>query len=211
MIRNIIWDLDGTLFNTYPAITRAFEMTLRQYGVSAPMRQILSLAKVKIHYCASKLAEQFSLEPNQVMHHYQRHYAALPIEGQPPFPGAMEVCELLCEIKGMNVIVTHRGRESTREFMEFFRVGGLFADIITRDDGFPEKPSPAAFLKMIERHGFTKAETLAVGDREIDIQAGKAAGIRTCLFENTHTQLKPDFSIFGFDELEEIIRKENGQ
>jgi phosphoglycolate phosphatase-like HAD superfamily hydrolase len=32
MFRNIIWDVDGTLFDTYPAIARAFQTALNDLG-----------------------------------------------------------------------------------------------------------------------------------------------------------------------------------
>jgi phosphoglycolate phosphatase-like HAD superfamily hydrolase len=32
MYKNIIWDFDGTLFNTYPAITASFNSTLDDIG-----------------------------------------------------------------------------------------------------------------------------------------------------------------------------------
>jgi HAD superfamily hydrolase (TIGR01509 family) len=210
MIRNIIWDLDGTLFDTYPAIARAFDFTLKEWGVSAPLDRIYSLAKIKLNLCASQLAEQFSLDTADVLAKYQSQYGAMPIADQGPFPGVIRVCERIHEKDGTNVIVTHRGRESTLKFLDVNGAGHLFKDVITRDEGFPEKPDPAAFLAMIHRHGFDPTETLAVGDREIDIRAGKAAGVRTCLFGDAAAEPAPDYCIQTFDDLGQILQQENG-
>jgi phosphoglycolate phosphatase-like HAD superfamily hydrolase len=37
MFRNIIWDVDGTLFDTYPAIAKAFQVALNDLGKDASL------------------------------------------------------------------------------------------------------------------------------------------------------------------------------
>lgn len=43
------------------------------------------------------------------------------------------------------------------------------------------KPSPGLIFRAQREHGFDLAETVIVGDRSIDLRAGRAAGIRTVL------------------------------
>ncbi|MGE5598647.1 MAG: HAD hydrolase-like protein, partial [Bacteroidota bacterium] len=38
MLRNIIWDVDGTLFDTYPPIAKAFQEALDELGIKASRR-----------------------------------------------------------------------------------------------------------------------------------------------------------------------------
>ena len=45
MIENLIWDFDGSLFNTYPAMVRLFKQSLAIHGCSASEDEILSLIK----------------------------------------------------------------------------------------------------------------------------------------------------------------------
>ncbi len=61
MIRNIIWDLDGTLFDTYPAITGAFQAALADLGKDAPLDWIDSLAKKSVGFCETSLSEHFQI------------------------------------------------------------------------------------------------------------------------------------------------------
>jgi histidinol phosphatase-like enzyme len=42
-------------------------------------------------------------------------------------------------------------------------------------DAYPRKPDPAAFNAIIERHGLVRDETMAIGDRDIDVLAGRSA------------------------------------
>ena len=57
-----------------------------------------------------------------------------------------------------------------------------FADLITTAGGYPLKPDPAKFEEVIGRSSLKLRETLAVGDRDLDILSGYAAGVHTCLF-----------------------------
>lgn len=47
---------------------------------------------------------------------------------------------------------------------------------------FERKPSPAGNLYLLSTHGLDPARTLAVGDRELDMLAAKAAGVDGCRF-----------------------------
>ena len=49
-VRNILWDVDGALFDTYPAITYALSRTLNELGLSIALNVIDSLARQSISH-----------------------------------------------------------------------------------------------------------------------------------------------------------------
>ncbi len=67
------------------------------------------------------------------------------------------------------------------------------------------KPDPAAFNAIIERHGLDRDATMAIGDREIDVLAGKAAGVVTCLFGRADAGVEADLAIADFRELARLL------
>jgi HAD superfamily hydrolase (TIGR01549 family) len=111
------------------------------------------------------------------------------------------VCEYICALGGKNVIVTHRGQESTRELLAAHRMTLYFSGCIARDDGYPKKPYPAAFEAILKRHNLARGTTLTVGDRAIDIRAGQAAGLFSCLLGPKTDGAAPDLTISSLDEL----------
>jgi phosphoglycolate phosphatase-like HAD superfamily hydrolase len=111
------------------------------------------------------------------------------------------VCEHICTIGGKNVIVTHRGRTGTNELLTAHNMTHYFAGCLARDDGYPRKPDPAAFESSLKLHNLPRQETMTVGDRDIDILAGRAAGIFTCLFGPDADGVNPDLRIDSFEEL----------
>jgi HAD superfamily hydrolase (TIGR01509 family) len=211
LIKNIIWDVDGTLFDTYPAIAGAFRAALRKLGKDAAQEKIMALAKESLDYCLTTLAAECLLKEEELDRAFDEYYARVTFADQPPFPGARAVCESILAAGGRNVIVTHRGRAGTAGLLDAHGMTPLFAGWITRDDGHPRKPDPAAFEAALRDYGLSRAETLAIGDREIDVLAGKAAGLPTCLFAGEGKITAADFCVENFFELLDRILLRRGK
>ena len=201
VIRHIIWDVDGTLFDTYPAISASFLNALADFGASAPLPEIESLARVEVFHCAAELAARFDLATDDLIRLFGKHYMAVPLAAQPPFPGVREVCEKIVARGGVNAIVTHRNAGTLAALLAAHDLSSLFVESIARDDGYPRKPDPAAHLAVLQHQHLDPAETLSIGDREIDILAGRAAGTRTCLFRGEPSKVDADLAISDYTEL----------
>ena len=76
-----------------------------------------------------------------------------------------------------------------------------FTGCLTPEDGYPKKPHPDAFEAMLKIHNLQREETMAVGDRDIDVLAGQAAGIFTRLFGLKTDEVIAHLTINSFDEL----------
>ncbi len=201
MFRNIIWDVDGTLFDTYPAIAKAFKAAMNDLGKDATLDWIEGLAKISLGHCVVTLADTYELNEDDLDQAFGEHYDSTQPEEQPPFPSVITVCEYICGIGGKNVIVTHRGHEGTDELLAANNMTRYFAGCLARDDGYPKKPHPASFEAALKTHNLQREETMAVGDRDIDILAGQAVGIFTCLFGPKTDGVIADLTISSFDEL----------
>ena len=53
---------------------------------------------------------------------------------------------------------------------------------MTNQSGFPRKPEPDGILYLMEKHGLDPARSWYVGDRRIDMEAARNAGIGSVLF-----------------------------
>ncbi len=202
MIRNIIWDLDGTLFDTYPAMGKAFQLAAADLGVDdVPLDLILSTARFSLDHCVESLCQDYGFDPDDLGNRFTLHYSKVDPLDQPPFAGVREICELILSRGGLNVIVTHRRAAGTEKLLTAHLMTSLFADRVTADDGFANKPDPQSFLAMLEKHHLDKAETLAVGDRGIDVLAGQAAGLAACYFGDAPQGVKPELCVSDFSEL----------
>jgi phosphoglycolate phosphatase-like HAD superfamily hydrolase len=206
MIRNIIWDVDGTLFDTYPAIAGSFLSALSDLGKEASPDWIGGLAQVSLSYCAKTLAEKYQLNQEDIAQKFDEYYAYVKPEHQPPFPGVATICGYICSIGGKNVIVTHRGSQSTTELLAAHKMAHYFAGCIARDSGYPRKPHSAAFEAILKTYDLNGGETIAVGDRDIDVLAAQGAGVFACLFGLENEGVVADYTFSKFDVLYQFIR-----
>jgi phosphoglycolate phosphatase-like HAD superfamily hydrolase len=204
--KHLIWDFDGTLFDTYPPLIRAIEQALAEEGISEGRDVIADLLNDTLARCIAALIEKHNLDGPAFEARVEHYWRQTTPQDNPPFPGVMHACERVLAAGGRHYIVTHRGRESMLALLDWYNVRGMFADFVTRDDGYPRKPDPASFQAMIERHHLPLDDVLAVGDRALDIQAGQGAGVHTCLFSAAPLpDVQPDYVIADFEALLGVV------
>jgi HAD superfamily hydrolase (TIGR01509 family) len=193
MIQHLIWDVDGTLFDTYPAIARSFQAAARDLGAPAAYDEVMHLVLVSVDHCVTTLSTTYALPADQLEEFFEQHYRTITPEDQPPFAGVEAICEHIRARGGLNLIVTHRRRAGLDRLLATHRLTAYFTDIVSHDDPYPRKPDPAAFIALIEKHRLAREATLGVGDRDIDILAAQAAGLRAMLFGTNYGASTPDF------------------
>ncbi|WP_252899112.1 HAD-IA family hydrolase [Lactococcus fujiensis] len=81
---------------------------------------------------------------------------------------------------GQNFVLSHRD-ESTIEYLGLLT--SVFREIITSKQSFARKPNPEAILYLVSKYHLNPAETVMVGDRPLDVEAGRNAGVQTLLFD----------------------------
>lgn len=204
-IRNLLWDLDGTFFDTYPAITYAISKALKEMGQSIELNVIDRLARQSIGHCLTTLSQRFKLEPDLLESQFAESYRSIPPTNQPPFSGVQEVCDVIHKLHGLNVIVTHRSVQSTQRLLRAHKFSTLIDEIFSVEQGYSRKPDPSMLLAALEKHNLSPGKTLLIGDRDIDIQAGQAAGVRTCLFGQIELTTSSDFQINAYGQLLEML------
>ncbi len=209
MIKYLIWDAGGTLFDTYPAVVQACCKALAAFGYTASPEWILTLAKQSTAMCLATLAETFALEEETLQRHFRQAYEEIELHLQPPFPNVEEVCRYICEIGGKNFIVTHRSRASLEGLLEAHGMADYFADCIVKEDPYPRKPEPEAINVLLTRHAVDRRQCLLIGDRDLDILAGQRAGVRTCFFGAGPHDVQADIEIKDFATLLQWLQAEN--
>lgn len=165
---NILWDFDGTLFDTYPLYTSIVKEVIEQ---DISEKEILTYLKVSFTHAV----KHFNLSEAQIKEAFVRGDRFKP-EEVPPFPDVEKVLSTV----NKNVIMTHKHRKDVETIIKHCGWESYFVDIVAGDDGFAKKPDPESYIYLHKRHHID----LIIGDREIDILPGKRLGIKTCLFQN---------------------------
>jgi HAD superfamily hydrolase (TIGR01509 family) len=203
--KHIIWDVDGTLFDTYPAISAAILAAVAEQGVKVDRAIVTQMAMTSLGTTLPTLAKHYKLDHERLYVRYEFFLAGTPLGSQRPFPGVKLLLRQVIKNGGLNLISTHRPPDSLIPLLKYHRMSSLFADKLTVYDGYPRKPDPAMFNELIKRHKLNRAETLAIGDRDLDLAAGKAAGIQTALYGSAPNQVIPDLHILDYRDVVGLI------
>jgi len=193
MIRNIIWDLDGTIFNTWPASAKAYQNAIKFLGKAASINWIKNeLIKIPYRYRFSTLAEKYGLNAGAIEQDFITYYSSIPAKDCPPFFGVEKILRYICSIHGKNVIVTNREREGAMRLLSTHKMSDYFVAVVSNDDGYPSKPDTTAFEVVLENLNLNREEIICVGDQDTDIITGQSVGIFSCLYGNESINVKPD-------------------
>ncbi|MBR6184703.1 MAG: HAD-IA family hydrolase [Clostridia bacterium] len=182
LYRHFFWDFDGTLFDTYGRITRASVNALEDLGAAASFDQVYPVVKRSLTTCYERFAAPLGISHETFLDAYHAHSESEGASSIRPYPGAKEALEAIVLSGGRNYLYTHRGG-SAQQWMDHYGFTPLFCDQVTRWDPFPLKPAPDALNYLCEKHRLDKRECVMIGDRDIDLDAGKNAGMACALFD----------------------------
>lgn len=184
----ILWDLDGTILDTYPTLVESF---IKVAGRGLDPTEVLFYMKQnsKIAFAHYGISEELREE-------FQRIDSSLPIEDKPPFPDVEEVLKLA----SINVMVTHRNREATLELLKHFKLLSYFTEVVCpEDDGYLRKPDKESYQYLHDKYRID----LVIGDRELDFKPARELGIKTCCFQNP--SVEADFHLNNYKDFEKVV------
>ena len=180
----IVFDLDGTLFNTLGDLSVAVNFALRHFGLPEHDEQRV---RTFIRNGSMKLIERSMGEaalPESIartgvtieMVHkvYSDFYWEHCTERTNPCPG---IVEFLRENPARVAMLTNKPLRPTEKILEYFHLRDCFEFILCGDTTPERKPSPAGLLKILEMAGVFRDEAVMVGDDQPDILAARAAEV----------------------------------
>ena len=185
---NILWDFDGTLFDTYPSLVDGF---IHLSGQDLDRTEVLKWLKKD-----SKTAfKHYGIDESQ-REEYKRLYNEYARTSAIPF----ENLEVVLSKATSNVIVTHRDKESTIYLLEKNHLRKYFTDIVAvEEQGFTRKPDSASYEYVLKSHPIN----LVVGDRELDLIPARKLNIKTVAFQNN--EIEADFHLESYHDFEAIV------
>ena len=151
-----IWDLDGTLLDSYKVIVPDLYDAFKDFPGTPGMEEISRL--VITHDVATairKAAEAAGIPFEEMKARYdgisgkRNHEIRL-------IPGARKALEMLAAGGARHFVVTHRG-SSSEDVLKRLGIYDIFDEIVTGRNGFPRKPAPDAVNYLVEKYGLDKA------------------------------------------------------
>ena len=174
--RAAVFDLDGTLLDSYEAIHASLSDAVASVGGRrVTLEETRRLVGNGLEALVAKV-----LPPElhvAALDRFRRHYRVNGPRLTKLMPGAELVVSELYRRRVLLGVASNKPSVFSRQLLDAFGLSELFAFIGGPDMGFPPKPAPEMALAAVAALGARPDETLFVGDMTIDVDTARAAGL----------------------------------
>lgn len=176
-----IWDLDGTLLDSYEAILSGIEETFGQFSIPYDKEKVREfILKYSVQDLLVEVAEERKLDV-EVLNQVRAQSLAEKNAQVVLMPGAREVLAWADQQGIEQFVYTHKG-DNAFTILENLGLAHYFIEILTNQSGFARKPSPEAAIYLLDKYGLNPQQTYYIGDRTLDIEFAQNSGIQSINF-----------------------------
>lgn len=179
-IKLIIFDLDGTLVDAYPAIIASFNYAMKK--LDYPPQDVLAIRRA-VGRGDEQLLRPFieAKDLKRALSLYRRHHAKALLQGARPFSGVEKLLGCLKKKGYRLAVASNRPTKFSRILIRHLGLDKYFTYVLCADKLKHRKPHPEILKKIMRRFSCLPEQTLFVGDMSIDAQAGKRAKVKTVI------------------------------
>ncbi len=184
MYKACIFDLDGTLTDTLESITYSVNVTLQRLGLGQITQEQCKafvgngaryLMERALEASGDREADQIEEAMKVYGEVFKEHctYHVTPYEG---------IVEMLLSLKQQGLplaVLSNKPHLQARDVVETFFEPGMFSYVQGQREGIPRKPDPMAAIDIAKRLQVEPKECVYIGDSDVDMQTGNAAGMAT--------------------------------
>lgn len=187
--KHIIFDWDGTIGMTLHLWLAGYRQSLQNQGHTF----LDSIIARDFFYEHDKGVLKYPEVDFEKLVDETRAHVFSHLDDLKLYDGAKETIQKISD-DGVNLaLVSSSSRQLVEKGLSLHGLGGYFISVICGDDVTRHKPDPEAFEQTMSKINATPEETMIIGDAKTDILAGKAAGVKTCLFTPKENELFYDF------------------
>ncbi|MDO8446489.1 MAG: HAD-IA family hydrolase [Deltaproteobacteria bacterium] len=178
-IKLVIFDLDGTLVNSITDITNSLNYATEPFGLyPKTVEEVAALVGEGITKVIERVLGDERLQyRDDVVKRFLAFYSEHIVDNTFPYPGVKETLERLSGLK--KAVISNKREALSIKVLEALDLLRFFDLVIGSDSTNEKKPSPVPVLHVISTMGLTPEDSIMVGDSDLDIAAGKSAGVKT--------------------------------
>ena len=174
--RAVVFDLDGTLLDSYAPIHECLSLVYAAFGKPPSMPEE---TRRMVGYGLESLVARAVGEENvaEGVKIFRERYEKIGPTASKLLPGADEVTGRLHEAGIRLAIVSNKPARFSREILGALGVLWRFAFVGGPDDGYPPKPAPHMVFMALALTGARAEESVYVGDMPVDVLTARAARV----------------------------------
>ena len=176
-----IWDLDGTLLDSYEAILSGIEETFAQFAIPYDKEKVREfILKFSVQDLLVQVAEERKLDV-EMLNQVRAQSLAEKNAQVVLMPGAREVLKWAEESGIQNFVYTHKGGNAFT-ILRDLGLESYFTEILTSQSGFARKPSSEAATYLLGKYQLDSEKTYYIGDRTLDVEFAQNSRIQSINF-----------------------------
>ena len=171
-----LFDFDGTLADSYAAITASVNHVRAQHGLD-----VLNIEQVKGHvgrgpeYLLTHTVPVGDVAAN--VSAYRAHHPSVMASLTQLLPGAAELLTGLHRIGKPIGLCSNKPRDFSRGLLAHLGIADCFSAVLGPEDVPRPKPAPDMLQKAMRVLSVAAESVLYVGDMTVDVQTARAAGV----------------------------------
>lgn len=206
---NYIFDFDGTLMDTSGVILSTIKATIAEMGLPEKTDgECRAIIGIRTDEAGKYLYPDLDISNAEFARIFRANYDRLKKNAhEKAFPEVLPTLRRLHESGLGLAIASSRRIGSLNDYLNGLGITGWFSMIVGADSVAKGKPDPEPVLTILAALGWNAASTLVVGDADVDIMMGNAAGCKTCAVtygNGSIASLKaanPDYMIDSFADI----------
>ena len=219
MYKVCIFDLDGTLTDTVESLTYYVKSTLSELGLSQITEEqckafVGSGARKLIERSLKAAGDPELLHVEKAMEVYGRVFKENCTYHVAPYEGIVEMLDTLKTLGVRLAVLSNKPHLQTKDVVATFFGTDTFTCVQGQQEGIPRKPDPAAVFMIAKEMNVATEECLYIGDSDVDMQTGNAAGVTTIGVTwgfRSREVLKENGAVYIVDKAQEIISIVKGE
>ena len=211
--RAVLFDLDGTLVDSYAALTEAVNHARRSEGLLdlSPAR-IRTLVGDGVEKLLQRAFERTEIHSSTVSL-FETRYDEVCCQESKVLADVEATLERLAMLGVEMAVCTNKPTPFSKKILDFLDLSRYFRAIVGPDLAGARKPDAQHLLVTLESVRCTPEETLFVGDMPVDVRAARNSGIDVAVVatgSSSREQLadaEPDHFLERFADLIKIVER----
>lgn len=172
-----IWDLDGTLIDSYEVFLEALSESFANFNLPFDRETVYNFIKGQ---SVNALLKEQPVPFQEIKEDFTTNSTAKNDKVK-LMVGAKAILDWTQKENIQNFIYTHKGKNAY-DLLNQLEISPYFLEIVTSENGFKRKPHPEAINYLLEKYKLKPEETYYIGDRILDIEATHNSGIQSINF-----------------------------
>ena len=211
MIKNIIFDIDGTLADTSTDIINSFNHSLKKNGLKKKInfkyfKKIINKGSL---YLIQKVVGKKNIHSKKINNDFLKHYENnICIKSK--LRKNLKIFLDYCKENNIKLFIsTNKLEKNAKLLLKKLKINNYFL-FVAGSDTFKYKKPNYLHLQQLKKVSFLKKETIFVGDTEIDSLLAKNFKIKFILLRDGYTNVNPqklnyEIAISDYNKLQSYI------